>query len=121
MDQGLVSGVLIASFAAGVIALVVRSTNRGPDVATLVEEELLKGGVVVDVRTPAEFAEGHVEGALNVPVDQLPARLSELPADRTVIVYCRSGARSSAAARTLRAAGRQVLDARTSASFTTRG
>lgn len=117
MDTPTGAGIFTAVVAALVFLFVARAMNRGPDVTELVAEERLKGAVVVDVRSPAEFASGHVEGALNLPVDELSARLGELPADRTVIVYCRSGARSARAAATLKAAGRKVLDARTSASF----
>jgi rhodanese-related sulfurtransferase len=63
--------------------------------------------VVLDVRTPAEFAAGHVPGAVNVAHDQVPAKLAELAAhkDKDVVLYCRSGRRSAAAANTLRGAG----------------
>jgi rhodanese-related sulfurtransferase len=55
--------------------------------------------VILDVRTPEEFAAGHVPGAINVPHDTLEARLSSLPDlhDRDVVVYCRSGRRSALA------------------------
>lgn len=56
---------------------------------------------LVDVRTPEEFAEGHVEGAINIPLDQIEARLSELPKDKSVHVICRSGRRSAQAAEIL--------------------
>jgi len=63
--------------------------------------------VVLDVRTPAEFAAGHVPGARNVSHDQLPAKLAELSSlkDKEVVLYCRSGRRSAIAAETLRGAG----------------
>lgn len=69
--------------------------------------ELVAGGAaLVDVRTPAEFAGGHLDGALNIPVDQLATRAKELgKKDRAVVVYCRSGARSAAATSTLRTLG----------------
>jgi rhodanese-related sulfurtransferase/DNA-binding transcriptional ArsR family regulator len=44
---------------------------------------------VIDVRPPQEYAQGHVVGALNVPLDQLESRLGELPQDREVVAYCR--------------------------------
>lgn len=70
-----------------------------------------KGALLVDVRTPDEYASGHVDGALNLPVQELPARLSELgPTSRPVVVYCRSGARSARAAELIRQAGYQVKD-----------
>ncbi len=63
--------------------------------------------VVLDVRTPAEFAAGHVPGARNVSHDQLPARLAELSSlkDKDVVLYCRSGRRTAIAEQTLRGAG----------------
>jgi phage shock protein E len=63
--------------------------------------------VVLDVRTPAEFAAGHVPGARNVSHDQLPAALAELSSlkDKPVVLYCRSGRRTALAEQTLRAAG----------------
>jgi len=64
------------------------------------------GGRLVDVRTPDEFAAGHIEGAVNIPVQDLPARMDELdPKDEPIVVYCRSGARSGSAKRTLESAG----------------
>jgi rhodanese-related sulfurtransferase len=67
---------------------------------------------VLDVRTPAEFAAGHVPGARNISHDELPGRLAELAAlkDKPVVLYCRSGRRTAIAARALRDAGfTQVL------------
>jgi rhodanese-related sulfurtransferase len=63
--------------------------------------------VVLDVRTPAEFAAGHVPGARNVSHDQLATRLGELAGlkDKEVVLYCRSGRRTKLAEQTLRAAG----------------
>jgi rhodanese-related sulfurtransferase len=55
--------------------------------------------VVLDVRTPAEFAEGHIPGALNIPHTEVAARIAELEGarDRDIVVYCRSGARAAQA------------------------
>ena len=65
------------------------------------------GAFLLDVRTPGEFAEGHLAGAVNVPVQELEATLASLPIDRNreIIVYCRSGARSSRARNVLLKAG----------------
>jgi rhodanese-related sulfurtransferase len=61
---------------------------------------------ILDVRTPDEYAEGHVPGAVNIPFDALPGRLDELPATREeIVVYCRSGRRAVIAEDTLRANG----------------
>lgn len=64
------------------------------------------GARLVDVRTPQEFATGHIPGAVNMPVQDLERRMGELTGkDRPVVLYCRSGARSSNAARMLKNAG----------------
>ena len=64
------------------------------------------GLVILDVRTDAEFNAGHAEGALHIPVDQLPSRVQEVPADNPVLIICRSGVRASNAFKILRKAGR---------------
>lgn len=43
----------------------------------------------MDVRPPTEFAAGHVDGAVNIPLAELAARIRELPADADVVAYCR--------------------------------
>lgn len=71
------------------------------------------GPRVLDVRTPGEFASGHLPGAVNVPVQELEQKWASLkvPADRPVVVYCRSGARSSRAKSMLEAFGvKKVVD-----------
>ncbi|VTT96837.1 -disulfide reductase : Sulfurtransferase OS=Pirellula staleyi (strain ATCC 27377 / DSM 6068 / ICPB 4128) GN=Psta_1619 PE=4 SV=1: Pyr_redox_2: Pyr_redox: Pyr_redox_dim: Rhodanese [Gemmataceae bacterium] len=60
---------------------------------------------LLDVRTPQEFAAGHIPGAVNVPVDDLRARLGELPRDREIAAYCQVGQRGYVATRILRHAG----------------
>ena len=118
MDFGTQAGVAVGLFALGVFLLVFRLMTRGGgDRSAEVRVALEAGAVVVDVRSPGEFAQGHVAGAVNLPVDQLPARLAELPPDRMVVVYCASGMRSARAAALLRGAGRTVVDAGTAASF----
>jgi rhodanese-related sulfurtransferase len=63
--------------------------------------------LVLDVRTPEEFARGRVPGAVNVPHTELAARVGELAAakDRELVVYCERGPRASAAESILREAG----------------
>ena len=60
---------------------------------------------VLDVRSPQEFAEGHIAGAVNVPYDQIAARLAEVPKDKDVVLYCRTGRRTGIAAEVLAANG----------------
>lgn len=54
-------------------------------------------GPVVDVRQPDEYEEGHIPGAVLVPLGEVPERLGDLPSDGTVYVVCRSGGRSASA------------------------
>lgn len=61
--------------------------------------------ILVDVRTPEEFASGHIAGAVNISLQSLPQRMSELPQDRPIVLYCRSGNRSNTAAQMLARAG----------------
>jgi rhodanese-related sulfurtransferase len=63
--------------------------------------------LVLDVRTPEEYASGHVPGALNLPHDELGGRLPEIEGRRgdEVVVYCERGGRAAAAEDLLRRAG----------------
>jgi len=53
--------------------------------------------VLLDVRTTTEYSEGHIKDAVNIPVDTLETRLDELSQDDEILVYCRTGNRSSTA------------------------
>jgi phage shock protein E len=66
-----------------------------------------QGALLLDVRTPGEFSSGHLDGAVNIPVQELESKLASLTAkkDQDVVVYCRSGHRSSQAAEVLKKAG----------------
>ena len=59
----------------------------------------------LDVRTPEEFGAGHIPGAINISLQTLPERLNELPKDKQLYVYCRSGNRSTKASKLLADAG----------------
>ncbi|USH04952.1 rhodanese-like domain-containing protein [Grimontia kaedaensis] len=60
-------------------------------------EMIEQGAMVVDVRTPAEFDDGHLSGALNYPVTELDKHIQHLDKDTPLVLYCRSGVRSGAA------------------------
>ncbi len=61
--------------------------------------------ILLDVRTPAEYASGHIPGAVNIPYDELGKRPPSADKKALIIVYCRSGNRSGIAKKTLEAAG----------------
>jgi rhodanese-related sulfurtransferase len=73
----------------------------------MLAEELasLNPPLVIDVRTPAEWAAGHIEGSINLPLAQLQQRIDEVPRDRRIAVHCTGGYRSSIAASVLRQHG----------------
>jgi rhodanese-related sulfurtransferase len=55
------------------------------------------GLIILDVRTASEYDEGHIEGALNIPVQELSVRFDELSTGDELLVYCRTGNRSAQA------------------------
>ncbi len=61
--------------------------------------------VLLDVRSPAEHSEVAIPGSLLIPLEQLPLRMNELPKDKKIVVYCRSGNRSAMATYILRSRG----------------
>lgn len=61
------------------------------------EKSIKEGAFLVDVRTPAEFAEGHVKGSTNIPLDQVAGQLDKFKGKEQIIVFCRSGNRSGQA------------------------
>ncbi len=82
---------------------------NGPDGRLLMEKF---GGklLVLDVRTPEEFSRGHVPGAMLIPVQELRERLGEIPADRPVLIVCRTGRRAEAAYGMLAASRPRLLE-----------
>lgn len=76
-------------------------------VEQLAWDAIAEGAPVIDVRTDAEFQQGHLPSAVNIPHDQIASRLDALPSDRnrTIVLYCRSGRRSGIAKQTLEELG----------------
>jgi len=75
--------------------------------APVLAEELVssKAPLVLDIRTPREWAAKHIDGSVNIPLNHLQERIGEVPLHRRVAVYCAGGYRSSIAASILRRAG----------------
>lgn len=85
----------------------VRSVSN--DELTDAKAMVARGALLLDVRTVEEFAAGHIDGAVNVPVQVLST--FEVPVDREVVVYCRSGRRSANAKTMLEGRGvKRVVD-----------
>ena len=63
-----------------------------------IEDLIRSGAKIFDVRTPEEYAEGHYEGAVNIPLNEIESRIDEFsPKDEPIIVYCQSGNRAESA------------------------
>jgi len=68
-------------------------SSKKEDIAAFISE----GALLVDVRTPSEYASGHIKGSVNIPVDTIPQKLTAFKNQKHIIVYCRSGNRSAMA------------------------
>jgi hydroxyacylglutathione hydrolase len=81
--------------------------HAAPDITTGQAQAWLSqtGGMVIDVREPAEYVAGHVPGAVSIPQAELAFHLEELPRERDLLVVCESGTRSARAARFLKQRG----------------
>ena len=99
-----------ASVGVAAIALTLGVSGCGASPASIA---LDADTVVVDVRTPAEYAAGHLEGAVNIDFQSTSfgAEISELDSDADYVVYCQSGNRSAQAASAMVAADLSVQDA----------
>lgn len=66
---------------------------------------IAQGAMLVDVRNPDEYKSGHVKGSVNIPLDQISQRLDRFKNKNTIVVFCRSGARSKMAKSILKSNG----------------
>lgn len=112
-----ITNIALAFFAVAVLAFITATAfgfgPGGPDADEIEEAKALladKEAVLVDVRTPREFADNGFDGAANIPLQQLPQRSDELGAkDEPVVLYCRSGNRSNQARRILEGEGFETI------------
>jgi rhodanese-related sulfurtransferase len=63
------------------------------------------GAIILDVRTPGEYAGGHIKGSKNIPLQSLQQNLSKIPKDKVIITCCASGMRSGSAKSILLSSG----------------
>jgi rhodanese-related sulfurtransferase len=92
-------------------ALIVAASVHAEETGKVTQSALLEriqkqdqSVIILDVRSPEEFAAGHVPGAINIPYTHLPARISAIPSptDKDVVVYCEIGVRAEKAVASLR-------------------
>lgn len=81
------------------------------ELKTILEDKNLDY-ILLDVRTPEEFSEGHIQSAINMNISSLGAvnKITELDKSKTYIVYCRSGGRSNMASMIMQANGFSVIN-----------
>ncbi|MBN8707472.1 MAG: FAD-dependent oxidoreductase [Bacteroidetes bacterium] len=91
----------MAGFVADNILSGKMTTIQWNDIAALEPDSVF----LVDVRLPSEHKSGHIPGSVNIPVDELRNRLSELPKDKKIVIYCQIGLRGYLAHRILRQSG----------------
>jgi phage shock protein E len=70
-----------------------------------IEAKMVEGGQLIDVRTPFEFNQGALEGAVNMPIDRFQALQDRIDRQKPVLLYCRTGARSEMVKRYLEQLG----------------
>ena len=96
--------IMVALFAAGC-----SQSPAGASVDVSVDEALrlwqAKEAILIDVRTPAEYRDGHIPGVVNIPLAEIEKRLGEIPKDKKVVLICRTGNRSAQGTKFLRSKG----------------
>ncbi len=96
--------IMVALLAAGC-----SQSPAGASVDVSVDEALrlwqAKEAILIDVRTPAEYREGHIPGVVNIPLAEIEKRLGEIPKDKKVVLICRTGNRSAQGTKFLRSKG----------------
>lgn len=77
----------------------------------LIQEYISKGAVIIDVRSPGEFAGGHIKGSKNIPLGEISNKINEIiKLKKPVITCCASGIRSSQAATVLKQNGIETIN-----------
>jgi len=77
---------------------------------TKAREAVKNGALIVDVRTPKEYREKHIPNAINIPIGNILKGQINLPKDKEIVLYCRTGSRSGVVAKVLKEKGWSVYD-----------
>ncbi len=80
---------------------------------TKAREAVKNGAIIVDVRTPQEYKEKHIPGAINLPIEEIMKNNINLQKDKEIVLYCQTGSRSSVSAKVLSKQGWSVYDVAT--------
>lgn len=75
-------------------------------------EAIQNGAVLIDVRSQGEFASGNIKNSLNIPLNRISSQLEKLDKNKTIVVFCASGMRSSQAKNILKRNGFSVINGR---------
>lgn len=104
---GMVSGLVAVLFFLAGSAVCMAGVTDIPQAELMQRIKSNNAGLILDVRSKEEYAEGHIPGAINIPHDQIGSRLAEIVSykNKDVVLYCRSGKRVGIAANTLQVAG----------------
>ena len=104
-----VIGIAVIASVFGVFALTNTSGSTEQKLTMqTIKSEISSGAALIDVRTQSEYSSGHIDGAANLPLQNIQAGLlPNMDKDKTIYVYCHSGNRSTQAAALLKKAGYQ--------------
>jgi phage shock protein E len=96
-----------------IVSLFFGCSRVSDEVLLQAREAVKNGALIVDVRTPKEFKVKHIAGAINVPIAEIMKNNINLHKDKELVLYCRTGSRSSVSAKVLRKQGWKVYDVAT--------
>ncbi|MCP1251398.1 MULTISPECIES: rhodanese-like domain-containing protein [Elizabethkingia] len=94
MPKQIIGTILVILLSGGMISCSVTPKTESQKISKLVNDNKT---FLVDVRTPEEYNAEKIEGAVNIPLDQVESRLSEFRGKKNIVVYCRSGIRAGKA------------------------
>lgn len=104
-----VRSLLLLGIVSFILSMLTGCGSADPAVDVSVDEALRlwqnKEAILIDVRTPAEYRDGHIPGVANIPLDELEKRVGEVPKDKKVVLICRTGNRSAQGTKLLRSKG----------------
>lgn len=93
----ILGAIILSSFVQCSSPKSVAETENAPKTENVIKKQIKESAMIVDVRTPKEFAEGSFKGAINIPLDEVESRIDEFKNQKNIIIFCRSGKRSEKA------------------------